>query len=86
MPIKAYFTKFLIDRNGLVENRFSPIADYKELENNIKKLLKLDINQKIFSNEENIIKGKAAFYRICITGGPCAGKTSAIQYLKKHLA
>jgi glutathione peroxidase-family protein len=44
MPIKAYFTKFLIDRNGLVENRFSPIADYKELENNIKKLLKLDIN------------------------------------------
>ena len=58
------------------------IFDQENVNPNLTEIYKRDMNAlKIHSGPER----KAPLFRICLTGGPCAGKTTAIAKLQRLL-
>lgn len=46
---------------------------------------KIDDNVSLFNDTEQSKKTKYPITRICLTGGPCAGKTTALATISIHL-
>lgn len=69
---------------GLTASRIRKASDHNILISN-KADTELAIHKKVMESQKHEINQSSMFYRIVLTGGPCAGKTTAIAHLSDQL-